>query len=308
MAYPHLDEPLYQRLVTMDRSAFLPGVEDIPQDTVLLTATNPRFVESFLVGSNHEMNRELLWRGFPTDQRGTPFQKFWPYFDPSWQDIRPIHEWAQAHPIGAAGGGQAGQSRLALVLRGELLRRYPNTNLYAVKKEAGDTEPAFNGVAAAPNAGPRETKHPIGGGLLPPDISFFLFDIAPGEAAAWWWVMEEPMSEPRFGFDDQEQPRSVPRLRRRGGQVQHAHRLSGFDLLAPGNAGDSWLDVDWSELPGVGQGNGKSPHLRLQDLSGVRLSNASLQLNGNAHAAQVAQALLQRPFRGFFAGARLVSD
>ena len=30
-----------------------------------------------MVGSNHEMGRELLWRGYPTDQRGTYFAQFW---------------------------------------------------------------------------------------------------------------------------------------------------------------------------------------------------------------------------------------
>ena len=36
--------------------------------------TNPKFVEAFMVGLNTEMSHELLWRGFPTDQRGTYFR------------------------------------------------------------------------------------------------------------------------------------------------------------------------------------------------------------------------------------------
>ena len=35
-----------------------------------------RFVEAFMVGLNHEMNHELVWRTYPTDQRGTPFRRF----------------------------------------------------------------------------------------------------------------------------------------------------------------------------------------------------------------------------------------
>jgi hypothetical protein len=306
MAYPKIDEALYRRLVDLDRDAFMPGAEDIPNDTILLTATNPRFVESFLVGSNHEMNRELLWRGFPTDQRGTPFQKFWPYFDRDTVDIQPIHLWNQAAPVGGAGGAAGSKSRLALLVRGELLRRYPNTNIYAIEK-GGDSAPAFGGVSSGPVPAARETKHPIGGGLMPPDITFFLFDIDPKLADAYWWVLEEPMTEPRFGFDDQEQPRAVPRLRRRGGTVRHAHQLVAIDLFAPENAGDTWLDVDWAELPGVGAGGNRSAHVRLQDLTAVRLADASLQLPANAHAAQVARAVLQRPFRGYFAGQRLKS-
>ena len=33
-----------------------------------------------MVGLNHEFARELLWREFPTDQRGSYFRQFW---DPS---------------------------------------------------------------------------------------------------------------------------------------------------------------------------------------------------------------------------------
>lgn len=312
MAYPKLDEALYRRLVDMDRDAFMPGVEDIPNDTILLVATNPRFVESFLVGSNHEMNRELLWRGFPTDQRGTPFQKFWPYFDPGWIDVQPIHQWSQGQPIGSAGGGQGQKARLALLVRGALLQRFPNTNIYAVEK-GDDRTPAFDGwsprpAPAAPLA--RKTLHPIGGGVLPPDITFFLFDIDPGDAAGYWWVLEEPMTEPRFGFDDQEQPREVPRLRVRGAgaarRVEHAMRVGGIDWLRGPQAlaGATWLDVDWSELnPPVPPGR----HLTLAPLRSVQLATAGLALGADAHAAQVARALLQRPFRGYFAGTRLQS-
>ncbi|WP_428421210.1 hypothetical protein [Methylibium sp.] len=312
MAYPRLDEALYKRLVDMDRDAFMPGVEDIPNDTILLVATNPRFVESFLVGSNHEMNRELLWRGFPTDQRGTPFQKFWPYFDPGWVDVQPIHQWSQGKAIGSAGGGQGQKARLALLVRGALLQRFPNTNIYAVEK-GNDSAPAFSGLSTPPPPAPpvlRKTLHPIGGGALPPDITFFLFDIAPDDAAKYWWVLEEPMTEPRFGFDDQEQPREVPRLRARGSgntrRLEHATRFGGINLLAGPQAlaGETWLDVDWSELqPPVAAGR----HLSLAQLRSVQLATAGLAVGADAHAAQVARALLQRPFRGYFAGERLES-
>ena len=30
-----------------------------------------------MVGLNHEMARELLWREYPTDQRGSYFRQFW---------------------------------------------------------------------------------------------------------------------------------------------------------------------------------------------------------------------------------------
>ena len=39
--------------------------------------TNPPFIEAYMVGLNHEFARELLWREYPTDQRGPPFRQFW---------------------------------------------------------------------------------------------------------------------------------------------------------------------------------------------------------------------------------------
>ena len=52
-----------------------------PNDFIMAVQTNPRFVEALMVGANHEMGREMLWQGFPTDQRGTPFQHFWQRLD-----------------------------------------------------------------------------------------------------------------------------------------------------------------------------------------------------------------------------------
>lgn len=305
MAYPKLDEALYQRLVDLDKSAFMPGVEDIPNDTILLVKTNPKFVESFLVGSNHEMGRELLWRGFPTDCRGTPFQKFWRYFDRNRLDIDPIHQWNRSARLGQA-GGHCGEARLALLIRGQLLRRYPNTNIYAVRK-----------VGNEPDFATGTFVHPDGGGVIGNDIVFFLFPLAASEAKDHWWVLEEPMTEPRFGFDDEEQQREVPRVRRRGGQplgVGRAAPVGGafrarinaeralFNLPALGAppAGDTWLDVDWSE---VGTPIGSA--ITLNQLRQVDLTDNALQVRAASHAGEIARALLQRPFRGYFDGARL---
>ncbi len=298
MAYPKIDEALSLKLALLDRSAFLPGAEGVPNDSILLLQTNPRFVESFLVGANHEMGREMLWRGFPTDQRGTPFQKFWPYFDPQRRDIQPIHQWNATARLGEA-GVLASKPQTVLLIRGQLLRRYPNTNVYAIEKRAGDVRALFDGS--------RAITLPDGAGTLPPDMSFFLFPIDPQHVANYWFVLEEPMTEPRFGFDDGAAPREVPRVRRRGGgQLMQA--LAG--PAAP--TADTWLDVDWADV-----GTPPGAYLTLAQLRSVPLTPQHQlpagvvrglgPIGASAHAAQVATALLQRPFRGYFAGARLAS-
>src|SRR5206468_2747034 len=55
----------------------LPGVDKVPADTVALLETTPRLIEAYMVGLNHELSRELLWREYPTDLRGTWFRQFW---------------------------------------------------------------------------------------------------------------------------------------------------------------------------------------------------------------------------------------
>jgi hypothetical protein len=46
-------------------------------NSITLLETNQKFIESYMVGLNHEFARELLWREYPTDQRGSYFRQFW---------------------------------------------------------------------------------------------------------------------------------------------------------------------------------------------------------------------------------------
>jgi len=94
---PEFWQPMYAPLRDKSQDLLLPGVEKIPQNTIGLLKTNRRFVESYLCGCNHEFAGELLWRGFPTDQRGSYFRQFWnvdeyiprtPELDAIWQQWR----------------------------------------------------------------------------------------------------------------------------------------------------------------------------------------------------------------------------
>ena len=77
MAYPVIDLPMFRPLADMSPDLFCPNVNLVPPNSITLLETNPRFIESYLVGLNHEMARELLWREYPTDQRGSVFRQFW---------------------------------------------------------------------------------------------------------------------------------------------------------------------------------------------------------------------------------------
>jgi hypothetical protein len=189
MAHPVFGDPASDRLTRYDRNRFCPGIDSIPPDSVTLLETNPRFIAAFMAGLNHETNRELLWRGYPTDSRGTPFRRFWRRLDGK-DDIPPIHGWRN--------GSLAAQTtdpkgNLVLLVRGDLLRRYPNTV-----------------VVALPALGPRQPDHtrvllPVFSGRFDPDVSFYGFplvdtDLEAGEG--WFFGLMEPVTEPRFGLDE----------------------------------------------------------------------------------------------------------
>ncbi len=81
MAAPDLSEPTYQALADISHDWMLPGVDTLPADTTTLVESNRAFINAFLVGMNHELARELLWREYPTDQRGTYSRQFWSHRD-----------------------------------------------------------------------------------------------------------------------------------------------------------------------------------------------------------------------------------
>ena len=111
MAAPEFPTPMYSLLGEISKDMLLPGLENIPNNTISILRTNPTFIEAYMIGLNHEMSRELLWRGYPTDQRGTYFRQFW---DPAGhvpkpitaeehenlKDIKPIHEWDSKKGLG----------------------------------------------------------------------------------------------------------------------------------------------------------------------------------------------------------------
>jgi len=79
-----------ERLRALDEEWVLGGVTKLPANSVCLLEANWPFIEAFVAGANHEMARELLWRGYPTDLRGTCFQRFWDTVQPGTREPAPM--------------------------------------------------------------------------------------------------------------------------------------------------------------------------------------------------------------------------
>src|SRR5262249_53553505 len=137
----------------------------------------------------------------------------------------------------------ASEDELVLVIRGELLKRYPTAVIYAHRacwQRLGDgspadlaKEPCFRSggidntrerrmipLTPEEEANPPRTKvmTPLYEAKIDPDIYFFGFDLTAAEARGgtgeqpdddpgWFFVIKERPGEPRFGLDTEQQPR-----------------------------------------------------------------------------------------------------
>ncbi|MEU9338561.1 hypothetical protein AB0D49_36335 [Streptomyces sp. NPDC048290] len=237
MAYPVLDPPMFRTLLERSVDTFVPNLGLVPPNTITLLETDQEFIEAFMVGLNHEMARELLWREYPTDQRGTPFRQFW---DPSpalplpgetpadrrerLYDLTPIAGWTPGSPLGGHDNRDpagAQEQELVLVIRGELLKKYPNAAIYAHaadwdRDDDGTPRPERERVLAvfpdSEHPPPDKVRLPLYEARVEPDITLLGFDLTATAARGrvpddpgWFFVIQERPGEPRFGADEEGQ-------------------------------------------------------------------------------------------------------
>lgn len=195
MMAPSFPQPMYEPLKEKSQDLLLPGLDRVLPDTVVGLRTNRAFVEAYMIGLNVEMARELLWRGFPTDQQGTYFKHFWGNDGgaAATGDIDDLRK-NLGRALGTA-PPNAPADQFVLLLRSALLRRYPNAIIFLT--------PALIGTPSAP---PPDI-HPIFNGAMEPDVDFVGFPITPAAAIGslgnpgYFVVIQEHPTEPRFGLD-----------------------------------------------------------------------------------------------------------
>ncbi len=288
LAAPEFPTPMYRALVELAPDLLLPDANAVPTNSVRLVGTNPWFVQALMVGLNHEMSRELLWRGFPTDQRGSYFRRFWdragavpPRTGAELDDIRPIHEWAPTEPLGAAGlperavVGPEASSGLVLLVRGELLRRYPRATIYAAKA-AWSTDASGSAVPVLPCDAAEQ--HPQFGGTLPPDISFVGFDGISTDSARG---AGEPTGDAGYYLVFQQQPTEA---------------RFGLDVSPPSVPTGTWGDLSWEAVAVSPSG-----HVVLSAADPITVDPAldprGLHFNTRTTSAHIAAVVEQRPYR-----------
>jgi hypothetical protein len=270
MDAPEFPQPMYEALRDLSADYLFPGLDLVPPNTVTLLETNPNFVESFLVGLNAEMAGELLWRNYPTDQRGTYFRQFWDTSGADGEpDIEKISEWGDR----ALGKNARAGGKLVLLLRGDLLRRYPNSVIYAVAAAV-----STDGRLIL-SSDPEDEKHPLFRGTLP-DATFLGFDLTRDAVTAdpgWFFVIQQQPTEPRFGLDAADFSKPPPEL-------------------------TTWNKLSWQHLadtePGLKALTHASTRTVLPSIGGVTWGQTA------AHQAFIT---LQRPVRVAIHASKLIS-
>ena len=283
MAAPRFDRPMYEALDAYSRDWLIPGLGSLAEtDFVTLLETNPAFTEAFLIGLADEMGRELLWRGFPTDQRGTYFRRFWDHdHDELTTDIHLFDPPPLARrPLGSHLLNDSGQhGHLVLVVRGELVRRYPHAMMSAVLAKVDDGKrPMFTTTTA-------EVQFHA---HLPPDIILVGFRLTSDQVRSqpWWFILSEHPTALRFGLE-----LAAPGQRRADGVAVTRD------------------DVDWNDLTDASgrldQGRFLSPRGRSVTIGDPLSTPPATVWPGSA--ATVARTLLRNPVRAAFRGHTMIT-
>ena len=203
---PSFSDGLSDDLVRLGPEFLLPGAGGLGNNRVRMVESDATFAAVFLIAANHELARELLWRGYPVDLRATFFQRFWRYVDPSRVDIEQLAGWTRTDSI--AESLPAGtQAMTVFVVRGDVVRRYPTAHYFlqkarlardnTIRPVAGQVEPA-----AVRGALDRDTLF-VGFEKAPPEV---IGDRPGGGDPGWLLAIEEQPAAPRFGLDDPPDP------------------------------------------------------------------------------------------------------
>ena len=298
MAHPEFDEATYSYLLEISKQFILPNIDKLPENSITLMANNQSFIEAFLAGLNHEMSRELLWREYPTDQRGSYFRQFWNIDDDIFPadadeekdkelklDIKKMHTWKKH--LGEH-NPRLKSANLVLVIRGELFKKYPNTMVYAQKAEYNAAEPwkprKLKGEISETN-----TKFPVFEAFIAPDINLFGFDLEeeeargvrienPGESAAgknpgWFMVLKERPGQIRFGLDD-------------------FTTQEGDTTVMPADKPETWDDLAWEHL--VANKDALATY-HLNFSKNITIKHPANQPVFNSNSAEIAAILYQSP-------------
>ncbi len=264
---PRFPDPLFPKFLALGTELVLPGVGEVPNDRVRLVEVNEGWVAAFLVGANHEWAREALWNEYPADLGATAFSTFWQRVPAGTTDLdSDVHTWPLDSTLRSHIGGSG--SSTVLLVRGEVVRRFPGIELFLVAP--GDDGRLVEADGSIPV---ERTAWPSFTGTLDASTVFVGFAVDPDVVRdeGRYVAIQEPITGPRFGFDP----------------------AGSIFRRAPASA---WADLSWGHVTSSAEALTALGNLRLGEvpwLDGVSRDSVTWGRNG-AHMAGIA---CQQPFR-----------
>jgi len=204
-----------------------------------------------------------------------------------YRDIAPLDTWTSGSELGHHPPPERPKiGDLVLTIRGELLKKYPNTLIYAQKAHLardknGNPSPSHKPVIHPVTTKAEmdaEIKFPLFTASVDPDIRFFGFDLtikqalgadhpqAEGDDWGWYFIIAEIPGEPRFGMDIE------------------------FDPDDDSTTPITWNDLAWNNVSGTFLDPTAQPNAQIWNSL-----SAALRAQWGTHSADLASILFQRP-------------
>lgn len=136
---PVWPDPLFEMLLEDSPELVAPNLRAMPEDSLTGVFYDPRAMEAVMVGANHELQRELRWRGMPVPNNASPIRRAFPAptdgspLDP---DIQPIGDWDDTQLGTHAETDETNrpvQIGFVAILRTPLLEKFPDIEVMLCK-------------------------------------------------------------------------------------------------------------------------------------------------------------------------------
>ena len=276
---PAFTDPVSRDVIRLDPRLLLPGVDKLPANRVALLETDADYVAAVLAGANQQMARELIWREFPADPAGTFLARFWDSDPDAPDDIAPIAAWDGTSP-GANVTGRGARSLTVILVRADLLARYPDAHVYLVRAAGGGDGPVPDDD---------HYREAVLLGRIDRRTRFYGFDLplprvrGDDGAPGWFVAVEQAPGGTRFGLD--------------------AAAGDGSDLVTGATA---WEDLTWGHLVPPGGSLADVGFAVARDPLPARTHITGDPRHWGHNSAHQAAITYQRPFRVLIHASRLL--
>ena len=269
---PELPLPLVEALGAISPALVSPALQALPKNSLTLLEIDAGFCEALIAGANHELMRELMWRGYPGRLDMTPLRRLFP--KPKVPQVTgrlttPMINWSGKIGTHLDEGVEA-----VLVLRSDILQLFPDTAMFVF--------PAIWTADGTRHLAPSDRHRPVFPlvqGHLPPDAMYLGYDIGSADlrgldvmpdtatgttrGAGYYLVFHGPAARDSFGFDS-------PDL-----------FVDGTDIVDL----PSWDDVNWRHVGWSDGSNGGPPNVNMTvaGLTGDRPQNVQNHQGPGAH-------------------------